>query len=88
MKTIFVQNLKCRQQFHGTMIYILTPVHLIILTILLLSCKEYPTLLKKLNSSPAEKALKSGLTLMLQGNVNLGKTTILDYMRSLLGLQK
>ena len=59
-----------------------------ILTILLLSCKQYPNLLKKLNSSPAENALKSGLTLMLQGKVNLGKTTILDYMRSLLRLQK
>ena len=59
-----------------------------ILTILLLSCKQYPTLLKKLNSSPAENAMKSGLTLMLQGKVNLGKTTILNYMRLLLRLQK
>ena len=59
-----------------------------ILTILLLYCKQYNTFLSAFNSSTPENTLKSGLTLMLNGNLNWGKTVILDYLRSSLNLPR
>lgn len=54
------------------------------LTIMLLYCRQNQDFLNKLNLSPAECALKAGITSMLHGNIIKGKTTVLDYVSSVL----
>ena len=54
------------------------------LTIMLLHCRQNQDFLNKLNLSPAECALKAGITSMLNGNIIKGKTTVLDYVSSAL----
>lgn len=57
-----------------------------ILTILLLHCHENPTFIHQFNSSETENALRSGVMIMLEGNLENGKTVILDYIHSVISL--
>ena len=59
-----------------------------ILTIILLHCKQCNGFLEKLGTSTIEKVLKTGIKEMLDGNFQNGKTIILDYLRSVITLDK
>ena len=54
------------------------------LTIMLLYCQQNPGFLDKLNLNSAECALKAGITSMLLGHITKGKTTVLDYVSSVI----
>ena len=54
-------------------------------TILLLHCYQHSGFLEKIGCSAAELALKAAVSDMLKGNIDNGKTKILNYIKSVIG---
>lgn len=58
------------------------------LTIILLQCQQDHQFCNKFGTSPSELALKGALSLMLNGDMENGKSVILDYINSVIGFSK